>query len=80
MNYRLDKKLVRWLLAPSKLPDAPPMWLVIFVCGFCYNAITGHWWVALPSLVVAIVLNIFKITQESVDRLIFPSLRKRKNK
>lgn len=71
-------RLIKWLFAPSKLPSTPPMWLVIFIFGFCYNAYEGYWLVAIPSLILVIVLNIFKITQESVDRLIFPSHRKNK--
>ena len=35
--------MIKWLLAPSKLPKAPPWW-VVFGFGAVYNAVTGCWW------------------------------------
>lgn len=71
----MNNRLVKWLMAPSKLPNAPPLWVVILVCGVIYNAIDRNWWVALGSLVLVLVIKIPCITQEKIDKLIFPSMR-----
>jgi len=47
--------IVKWLMAPSRVPDAPPMWVVILVFGVGWNLITGHRWVVYLSVSLTIV-------------------------
>jgi hypothetical protein len=75
-------KLITWLLSPSKLPSSPPFWIIIIIFGVIYNTIYRHWWVAGGSLIVVLLIKIFNITpekfnnfQNSIDKLIFPSMR-----
>jgi len=47
------KGIVRWLLAPSSLPDAPPLWLVVVIFGIVWNLFAGPLWVAALSVPLA---------------------------
>lgn len=62
-----NNKIIKWLFASSKLPPAPPIWIVVLIFGVIYNAIEKHWWVVLFSLIWILIIKLFNITPEKYN-------------
>lgn len=56
----MKNRFVRWLFAPTKLPPAPPFWVVFFF-GTIWNLCIQCWWAAALCLIIAVVLYLISL-------------------
>ena len=57
--------MLKWLLAPSKIPSAPPMYVTIWVCGVGYNTVERHWLVVGLSFALLLLLPVFRAVDDA---------------